>query len=304
MAHNIKYSIVVPTYNRENSLHKLFESIFMQSYQNFELIIVDDGSTDNTGDLIRSFQDARIKYIYQDNSGGSKARNTGIDAAKGSYIAFLDSDDVFLPNHLANALSVLESGANICTYTQVIVDRGDGLTFLKPPRALNPKEHISDYLMRERGFVQTSTLIVPTNLAKKIRFNEEISFGQDTDFAIRLASAGAEFLMLPEPGAIWNDEWNPNRLSSKRKHEQRMDWLNKIKPMITTRAYWADMGWHVAKGFAQHGELLKALKLYLNAVVRGSYRLKMAIVVFLQVVLSANAYRKFADALARFGVAP
>ncbi|WP_051091850.1 glycosyltransferase family 2 protein [Methylosarcina fibrata] len=304
MVHQVKYSVVVPAYNRGEFLHKLLDSVFKQTYQNFELIIVDDGSTDNTRDLIKSNQDARTKYIYQDNGGGSKARNTGIDAAQGYYIAFLDSDDAFMPNHLENALTVLESGDNLCTYTQVIVDRGDGVTFLKPPRALNPNEPISDYLMRDRGFIQTSTLIVPAELAKKVKFNEEISFGQDTDFAIRLASAGAEFRMLPEPGAIWNDEWNQNRLSSKRKHEQRILWLNKIKPMITKKAYWADMGWHVAKGFAQHGELFKALNLYLNAVVRGSYRLKMAIVVFLQVVLSANAYRKLADSLARFGVAP
>lgn len=304
MAHQIKYSIVVPAYNRGNCFYKLLESVFKQTYQNFELIIVDDGSTDNTGDIIKSIQDARIIYLYQDNGGGSKARNTGIDAAKGEYIAFLDSDDVFTPNHLENALSILESGTHICTYTQVIVDRGDGVTFLKPPRALNRKEHISDYLLCDRGFIQTSTLIVPAELAKKIKFNEEIGFGQDTDFAIRLASAGAEFHMIPEPGAIWDDAWNPNRLSSKRKHEQRMAWLNKIKPMITTKAYWADMGWHVAKGFAQQGDLLKAIKLYLNALIRGCYRLKMAIVVFLQVVLSANAYRKVADTLVRLGVAP
>lgn len=299
-----KFTIVIPAYNRSNSLLRTIDSVLKQSFQDFNIVIVDDGSTDDTGNIIKSLLNKSIKYIYQKNGGGSKARNTGIDAAESKYIAFLDSDDAFMPNHLANALSVLESDANICTYTQVIVDRGDGVTFLKPPRPLNPKEHISDYLMRERGFIQTSTLIVPTELAKKVRFNEEISFGQDTDFAIRLASAGAEFRMLPEPGAIWNDEWSPNRLSSRRKHEQRMAWLNKIKPMITKRAYWADMGWHVAKGFAQHGELFKALNLYLNAVVRGCYRLKMAIVVFLQVVLSANAYRKLADSLARFGVAP
>jgi glycosyltransferase involved in cell wall biosynthesis len=298
------FSVVIPTYNRGAHLRKTIDSVLAQTYTDFELLIVDDGSTDHTQSIVENIGDVRIEYIYQANGGGSKARNTGIKAAAGKYIAFLDSDDFFKPDHLANALPVLETGRNRCTYTQVIVDRGDGLTFLKPPRALNPNEPISDYLMCERGFIQTSTLIVPAELAKAVRFNEEISFGQDTDFAIRLAGAGAEFQMLPAPGAIWNDAWNPNRLSSKRKHEQRMDWLNQIKPMITERAYWADMGWHVAKGFAQHGELLTALKLYLNAAMRGSYRLKMAIVVFLQVVLSANAYRKFADAVARFGVAP
>jgi glycosyltransferase involved in cell wall biosynthesis len=299
-----KFSVVVPTYNRGVILQKTIDSVLGQTFQNFELIIVDDGSTDNTKELVVGIDDARIRYIYQPNGGGSKARNSGIDAAIGKYIAFLDSDDLFLPRHFENALPVLKSGPNICTYTQVIVDRGGGVTFLKPHRALRANEHISDYLMRDRGFVPTITLIAPRELAKKVRYDEKIPSGQDYDFAIRLVCAGAELKMLLDPGASWNDTWNPDRLSSKKRPVPRVEWLERIRPLITDKAYWSEMGWPVAKGFAEQDKMLKALWLYFNAFWRGSYRPKIAIVVFLQIILPKRIYRRMSDALARYGVKP
>ena len=87
-------SVIIPTYNRAHLIKRSAESVLNQTYKNLELIIVDDGSTDNTKEIIDSIKDNRIIYIYQKNQGASAARNTGIDAAKGKYIAFQDSDDV------------------------------------------------------------------------------------------------------------------------------------------------------------------------------------------------------------------
>jgi glycosyltransferase involved in cell wall biosynthesis len=96
------FSIITPTYNRERFLGPCIESVQAQSYRNYEHIIVDDGSVDGTEQLVQSYQktDPRIIYIKQENQGRSTARNVGIDAAKGSYVCFLDSDDLWLDNHL------------------------------------------------------------------------------------------------------------------------------------------------------------------------------------------------------------
>ena len=275
-----------------------------QTFSDFELIIVDDGSTDDTKEIVAEIYDGRIRFIHQENGGGSKARNIGIDAATGKFIAFLDSDDLFLPNHLKNAFHVLKSGQNICTYTRVIVDRGCGVNYAKPPRTLKPNEHISDYLMRDRGFVPTSSLIVPKQLARIVKYNEGINFGQDTDYAIRLVHTGADLRMLKNFGAVLKDYWNSNRLSGKINPEERINWLAGIRPLVTVKAYRADMGWHVAKGFAENGNILKAIRLYFSALVRGCYCSKMTIVVLLQLLLRNQTYRKMSDVLAKLKIRP
>ena len=107
-----KVSVIIPTYNRSDLLPRAINSVLNQTYQDFELIIVDDGSTDNTEEVIKEFQeqDKRIKYIKHDkNKGGSAARNTGIKAARAEYIAFQDSDDEWLPEKLEKQMKVFES---------------------------------------------------------------------------------------------------------------------------------------------------------------------------------------------------
>ncbi|MBN2406266.1 MAG: glycosyltransferase [Elusimicrobia bacterium] len=88
-----KYSVIIPTYNRIGYLKKSVDSVLGQTYDDLELIVVDDGSSDGTERLIRGYEDVRLKYIYQENRGVSSARNRGLDESCGGYIAFLDSDD-------------------------------------------------------------------------------------------------------------------------------------------------------------------------------------------------------------------
>ena len=97
---NPVFSIILPTFNRAHMLSKAIESVLSQSFVNWELLIVDDGSTDNTALLVSNYTDVRIQYIYQQNQERSAARNNGIVKAKGQYICFLDSDDYFREDHL------------------------------------------------------------------------------------------------------------------------------------------------------------------------------------------------------------
>ena len=95
-------SVVIPLYNKEASIKQSLMSVLSQSYQNFEVVIVDDGSTDNSVAKVEEIQDSRIRLIRQKNGGPSKARNTGVKNAKGEWILFLDADDEFLPEALLN----------------------------------------------------------------------------------------------------------------------------------------------------------------------------------------------------------
>lgn len=100
MNRQVVFTVVIPTYNREHFLKRTIDSILSQTFSDFELIIVDDGSVDNTKKLIDTYRDDRIVYIYKENGGQNSAINAGVQNANGEYIAFCDSDDVWMPEKL------------------------------------------------------------------------------------------------------------------------------------------------------------------------------------------------------------
>ena len=102
-------SVVIPAYNSADMLSEALDSVLAQTFSDFELIIVDDGSTDNTREVVALFEDPRIRYVYQQNRGLSGARNTGIRVSRGRYVAFLDADDIWLPTKLAAQVELLDS---------------------------------------------------------------------------------------------------------------------------------------------------------------------------------------------------
>lgn len=103
-------SVIVPVYNVEKYLSRCVESILVQTFKNFELILVNDGSKDNCAEIMKKYEmiDARIKTIYQDNQGLSSARNAGIDIAEGEYLTFVDSDDYIYPDYLEKLVDAIE----------------------------------------------------------------------------------------------------------------------------------------------------------------------------------------------------
>ena len=108
-----KVSVIIPTYNRADLVGDSIESVLRQSFLDFELIVVDDGSTDNTRSVVESFQDPRIRYIYQENQGVVAAQNTGVKACHGEYITVLGSDDVLLANALEKGVKVLDRSPEV-----------------------------------------------------------------------------------------------------------------------------------------------------------------------------------------------
>jgi glycosyltransferase involved in cell wall biosynthesis len=108
-----RVSVVIPTYNRAHLIGESIQSVLTQTFRDFELIVVDDGSSDDTETVVRRFGDPRIRYTYQENKGISGAQNTGIRTAKGGYIAFLGSDDLWLPALLQLEVEILGSNPDV-----------------------------------------------------------------------------------------------------------------------------------------------------------------------------------------------
>ncbi|HEY1630058.1 MAG TPA: glycosyltransferase family 2 protein [Rhizomicrobium sp.] len=288
----MRFSVVIPVYNRAEPLRRAIASVLAQSCQEFEIVVVDDGSNDDPRAAAECFADPRIRFFRQENGGGGAARNTGIDQAQGDWIAFLDSDDVFLPGHLEQMSALLDGTANTAGYAPMIVERGAGRRTVKPPRALRHGEDMATYLLCDRGFVPTITLVLPREIARNVRYDDTLPFAQDTDFAIRLFQSGCRFVMAKEPGAVWKDLPDPNRVSAGRKGARLIPWLAKMR--LPSKARIGAQGWLIAKGLAP-SHPLKALGLYLKAVLRGCYSPKLALVIGLQIFFPDALYRRLAD---------
>jgi|SRR5665213_1858813 len=288
------FSVIIPVYNRAAALRRAIESVRAQSCQDFEIVVVDDGSSDDPRAVVEAFGDARISFLVQPNGGGGKARNTAIGRAKGRFIAPLDSDDIFLPHHLASMKTLLKHTSGTIGYARVLVDRGQGRAFLKPPRAIRAHEDMATYLLCDRGFVPTITVVAPRDAAATVRYAENLRPAEDTDFAIRLFLAGYQFEMLEEPGAVWQDGFDPGRVSAGLGGEKLGAWLERMRPLIPPRAYHGARGWAYAKLIAPQRPMT-ALGLYLGAVLRGCYRPSLACIIFLQIFMGRAGYRRLAD---------
>lgn len=193
-------SVVIPTYNRAEVLPRAVNSVLNQRFEDFELIVVDDASTDSTNEVIKSFSDGRLTYIrHQTNKNGSAARNTGISAASGEYIAFLDSDDEWHPNKLKAQIDQLQKRSDdwIANYCGVNIHRSSAIKeFFSDVFSHNGnvegQEEIIRALLTLSGFIHGgSTLLVKRSVVERIGgFDEEFERHQDIEFTIRVAKEG------------------------------------------------------------------------------------------------------------------
>jgi glycosyltransferase involved in cell wall biosynthesis len=291
-------SVVIPVYNRAQLARRAIASVLSQSYRDFELIVVDDGSVEDIRGVVDSFADPRIIYTKQENKGASAARNHGIELARGAHVSFLDSDDIYLPHHLKDALAALRQSKKTAFYTPVIAARAEGVQVVKPPRSLGQDENMAIYLMCDRGFVQTSGLVVPIGIAREVRYREDAGYGDDTDFAIRLQLAGCRFIMAEKPGVIWSDGASVLRLSAGGATKGGLVWLEDLKERIPRRAYDGYRGWHLAKALFWR-QPVAAMRLYLRALASDAFGMRLAMIVLCQIVFPAPLYRLLANAVIR-----
>ena len=183
-------SVIIPTYNRAHLISRAIKSVLNQTYQDFEVIVVDDGSTDNTEKIVKSFNDSRIRYIrHEMNRGGAAARNTGIKAARGEYIAFLDSDDEWLPEKLRRQVEYLESSdekVGVVYCSQYLQD--DSTNTVGEPGGDLYTGNVYKYLLRGWCPPTTSLFLVKYRLLTEVGFfDPSLPSFQDYDLWLRLA---------------------------------------------------------------------------------------------------------------------
>lgn len=234
----MKFSVVIPAYNRADSITETLKSVQVQTYSNWECIVVDDGSADGhtLEAAVNAMTDKRFRYVHRENGGGGAARNTGIEAATGDYIAFLDSDDLFLPEKLARFSEVIGPDPKRAWYAPTYVDRGVSKRWVRPDRGIEAREDMGIYLFVENQFVQTSTIVAPIELARALPFDPTLRKGQDLDLCVRWAAKGVTFTMLPDPLTVWVDQSEVNRTSRHSGWEAPQQWLERAEPWLSERA--------------------------------------------------------------------
>ena len=199
---NPRISIVLPTYNRGTLIIRAIRSILYQTLGDFELIIIDDGSTDNTKILIDEFikKDDRIKYIYQDNKGEAAARNKGLENAKGEFIAFIDSDDEWLPDKLEKQVelffhSTYKNLGFVGCYGFIVKDNEPIEGYYKLP---NYRGNILEKILESCFILSPNSILVKKEAILDKKFDENIKVGPDWDMWIQIAQEYS-FDFVPEP---------------------------------------------------------------------------------------------------------
>lgn len=177
-------SVVIPTYNRAHLIKESLQSVLDQTVLPLEIIVVDDFSTDNTEEVVKSLNSPLIKYFKnQRTKGANGARNTGIMLSRGEFIAFHDSDDIWLSDKLELQLQVLKSDLNIdMCFCSLITENG----------IITPKRKIKSFDIREqlklKNFISTQTIFIYKKQALTFLFDEELRRFQDWDFVLRVSS--------------------------------------------------------------------------------------------------------------------
>ena len=186
----LNVSVIIPAYNGALYIGKAIESVLAQDYDNYEIIVVDDGSRDNTKEVITQYQN-QLKYIYQNNQGVAQARNKGLESATGKYIAFLDQDDFFLPKKLSAQVAILDNDASIGLVNsgwEIVNREGRKLAAVEPWYNL-PQLDLKSLIVWKPVFLG-AMLFRRSWLDRCDNFDTELEQTPDVDLVLRLAGIG------------------------------------------------------------------------------------------------------------------
>jgi glycosyltransferase involved in cell wall biosynthesis len=239
-------SVVIPTRNRPELVLRAVGSALAQTLRELEVVVVVDGPDPATRDALAGVGDARVRVVELGESGGApNARNVGVRHARGEWTAFLDDDDEWLPEKLATQLAL----AGAAPYALPIVS---SRLYLRTPRAdtVLPRrlpeagEPPTEYLTVRRGvfhgdgFLQTSTIMAPTGLLRRVPFTAGLRRLQELDWSLRcLEHDDVGLVYADEPLVIWHADENRARISADAPWEQSIAWLKDSRERVTPRAY-------------------------------------------------------------------
>ena len=291
---NPKVSVIIPTYNRAHLLERSMRSVLVQTFQDFELIVVDDGSSDNTSTVVKQFGDARVRYVrHNKNRGGAAARNTGINLAKGDFIAFQDSDDEWLSEKLEKQMSLLESceshtGGVYCGF----IKYNKSNTQYYPPANVQQKEGNLSLQILHGNFISTQTLLVRRECFKVVGcFDERLTRFQDWEMMIRLAQA-FEFCIVDQPLLVvysTSDSLTNNSYAGMEAYEIILE--KHYRLLSRSPSVLADRLCNMGSLYCEHELVMKGRICFLKALKINPFSLTTWCLLTLS-LLSNNKYRK------------
>jgi len=191
----IQFSVVIPLYNKANYIQNCLESVLKQTHKEFEVILVNDGSTDGSETVVERFQDSRIRLVHQENKGASAARNKAISLAKHEWIALIDADDYWYPNHLEELQNTIEQFPKadvVCNNYEILLEKD----YVKHPTFSIEyplkAQYIEDYFKGSLidPIAWTSALSFTSSIFKNVgEFDTNIKSGQDIDLMVKFGLA-------------------------------------------------------------------------------------------------------------------
>lgn len=243
-------SVVVPNYNRSALLLRSLASVIRQASGTNDIIVIDDGSSENLLGVYRLLEGFGVRVIrVPERRGGSHARNVGVEAATGTHVAFLNSDDVWLPGWFARLAAQAPTLEQEALLTGAMLYQWGEITRFEQP-AWPPGQSPVDFIYRDGGRLQTSMLTLPREIAQAHPFRETLRVNQDSDFALRLHASGVGFRLDPEPGVIKDKSDNGVRLSfDPAIVERSYDWFRSVSadwsPKARSGYYLYDRAWRL-----------------------------------------------------------
>ena len=241
-------SVIIPVYNVEKYLQKCVNSVLKQTYQNLQIILVDDGSKDNSGMICDKLaeMDTRIEVIHKENEGQAKARNVGLDLAKGEYIAFLDSDDLWTSDKLSRQLSFMveKDVAFSFTHYDVINELGEKQTEFKPKKS----EYTYKQILKHNS-IGCLTVVVDVEKVGKVYMPEEAVKREDFAAWISVLEKGEKAYCLDQTLAKYR--LHANSVSSKKVKMIKYQWrvLRKVFKFNPFKAVFYLVCWAVSGVF-------------------------------------------------------
>ncbi len=242
-----RISVVIPTRNRPELLVRAVRSALIQTYDNIEVVVVIDGPDQASVEALSEVSDARLRFIELEQSGGGNpARNLGVSAAKGNWVALLDDDDEWLPDKLLRQLEILRE-AKFDQRTVVscrFVTRSPAKDVVWPRRLPGSEDAVGDYIFDYQSLfdgeaaLKTSTLLLSRQMLQDTRFSTSVKKHQEIDLLLRASSLGPLRLRFAkEVLAIWNVDSGRPSINNERNWRRSLDWVRGHRQNLTRRAY-------------------------------------------------------------------
>jgi glycosyltransferase involved in cell wall biosynthesis len=227
-------SVVMPAFNAARFIQRAIDSVLQQTYANIELIIIDDGSSDDTVPLLARLSAPNVTAISQENAGAGHARNRGIEASRGTFIAYLDADDYWLPRKIERQIAVMlgQPEVGFCsTATRVESPTGEFLNLWPCPAAgISALHSLFENTAAIAG--SASGVLVRSSLQRKVGlFDESLRGNEDTDMWLRLAAAG-RYACIPEALAVIVRQTNSRSGNFGAMRESSLRVLRKNRPLL------------------------------------------------------------------------